>query len=70
MAAMLGNGGEVDAMVAGFFQSRKYPDAVPHLIKALARAEKKFGVLQALKHQTGQDFGEDAQAWKKWHEKK
>jgi HEAT repeat protein len=42
--------------------------AVPALIEALAGEYGRWAALAALKGITGQDFGEDAEAWQEWWE--
>jgi hypothetical protein len=51
--------------ILGHIRSRK---AVPHLIEALQDENVRSAAEEALRQITGEDFGDDYDAWKRWQE--
>ena len=54
---------------------RGFPDALPHLIEALAEpllvmGKRRRVVLALVARLSGEDFGDDVDAWREWWEKR
>jgi hypothetical protein len=71
MAEALRRGTKVPHVVARFFEDVRHPDVVPLLVEALENPPEDWrdSIPDALRFQTGQDFGYDVKAWRAWLEK-
>lgn len=69
-ARSLEQGTAQDGWLGLYFSAVLYPPSVKSLISALGRKqEEKDMLFRALQFQTGMDFGDDVEAWRKWAER-